>query len=46
METVMCMFHLDNWKKTGQLGTYINENATDAEFEIIRKAHKTVWKIS
>ena len=37
METVMCMFHLDNWKKTGQLGTYINENATDAEFETLEQ---------
>lgn len=37
METVMCMFHLDNWKKTGQLGEYINENATDAEFETLEQ---------
>lgn len=35
MESVMCMFHLDNWKKLGQLGEYINENATEAEFDIL-----------
>ena len=35
MEAVMCMFHLDNWKKLGQLGEYINENATEAEFDIL-----------
>lgn len=32
METVMCMFHLDNWKKSAQLGEYINGNASMEEF--------------
>lgn len=35
MESVMCMFHLDNWKKSGQLGTYINENATEEQFDVL-----------
>lgn len=35
MESVMCMFHLDNWKKSGQLGTYINENATEEQFGVL-----------
>lgn len=35
LETVMCMFHLDNWKKLGQLGTYINENADMEEFDTL-----------
>ncbi len=32
METVMCMFHMDNWRKSAQLGEYINENASMEEF--------------
>lgn len=35
MESVMCMFHLDNWKKSGQLGTYVNENATEEQFDAL-----------
>lgn len=35
MESVMCMFHLDNWKKSGQLGEYINENAEEWEFDTL-----------
>lgn len=35
MESVMCMFHFDNWKKTNQVGEYINENATIEEFNIL-----------
>lgn len=35
MESVMCMFHLDSWKKSGQLGTYINENASEEQFGIL-----------
>ena len=34
MESVMCMFHLDNWKKSGQLGEYINENAEEWEYTL------------
>lgn len=33
MESVMCMFHLDNWKKqTKQIATYLNKNADREEF--------------
>ncbi len=33
MESVMCMFHFDDWKKQSkQMGAYLNENATMEEF--------------
>lgn len=35
MESVMCMFHIDNWKKSGQLGEYINEYSTMNEFDTL-----------
>ena len=35
MESVMCMFHIDSWKKSGQIGAYINENASAKEFDIL-----------
>jgi len=36
LESVMCMFHLGNWKKQSkQLGAYLNENATIEEFKIL-----------
>lgn len=35
-ESVMAMFHLDKWNKNGkQLSTYLNENASDEEFNIL-----------
>lgn len=34
LESIMCMFHLDHWKKqTKQMNTYLNENSSKAEFE-------------
>lgn len=34
METVMCMFHFDDWKRQSrQMGAYLNENATLEEFK-------------
>lgn len=34
METIMCMFHFDSWKKQSkQIGAYLNKNASKAEFE-------------
>lgn len=34
MESVMCMFHLEDWKKQSKkMGTYLNENASKEEFE-------------
>lgn len=33
MESVMCMFHFDGWKRQSkQMGAYLNENATMEEF--------------
>lgn len=38
METVMCMFHFENWKKQSkQIGVYLNEKATMEEFEILNQ---------
>ena len=35
-ESVMCMFHLDKWNKNGKnMATYLNNNATRNEFEIL-----------
>lgn len=31
----MCMFHLENWKKSKQMGAYLNETATMEEFETL-----------
>ena len=33
-ESIMTMFHLDNWKKSKQMSLYLNENATKTEFNI------------
>lgn len=36
LESIMCMFHLDNWKRQSKkVSTYLNENATTEEFEIL-----------
>lgn len=35
MESVMVMFHLDNWKKSGQIGQYLNESASMEEFDML-----------
>lgn len=32
-ETVMAMFHLDDWKKGKNMSKYLNENATKEEFD-------------
>lgn len=34
LESIMCMFHLEHWKKqTKQMNTYLNEHASKEEFE-------------
>lgn len=34
LETIMCMFHLDKWKKQAkQVASYLNENSSKEEFE-------------
>lgn len=35
LETVMAMCHLDNWKKPGQIGQYINEHSSMEEFDTL-----------
>lgn len=35
MESVMVMFHLDDWKKSSAVGAYLNENAAMEEFDIL-----------
>lgn len=35
MESVMCMFHLEDWKKSSQIGAYINEHSSMEEFDIL-----------
>ena len=37
MESVMCMFHFSDWKKSGKLGEYINENAKEWEFDTLEE---------
>lgn len=35
-ETIMAMFHLNNWQKQGKkMGDYLNENASNKEFDIL-----------
>ena len=33
-ESIMTMFHLDDWKKSKQMSLYLNKNATEKEFDI------------
>lgn len=35
LETIMTMFHLNNWKHTNQIGAYLNENASSEEFNVL-----------
>lgn len=35
MESVMAMFHLNDWRKSSQIGAYLNENASMEEFDIL-----------
>lgn len=45
MESVMLMFHADDWKKPGQIGEYINENASEREFDILEEGISRLEKI-
>ena len=37
-ESLMAMFHLENWQKNGnKLGRYLNDNADDSEFETLKQ---------
>lgn len=45
-ESVMCMFHFDNWNKNGKkMAKYLNENATNEEFEMFDNNVKRLEKI-
>ena len=35
-DTIMAIFHLDNWKKSG-VGEFLNENATEEEFDTFKQ---------
>ena len=38
VESVMCMFHLDNWKKqTKQIGSYLKEKSSKEEFDSLNE---------
>ncbi len=45
METVMCMFHMDNWKKGKQIGEYLNEYSSMEEFEVLNQEIGQLEKI-
>lgn len=45
-ESIMTMFHLDNWKKAAkQISLYLNDNATNEEFEIFESELNRLYKI-
>lgn len=45
-ESVMCMFHFDNWNKNGKkMAKYLNDNAKEEEFEIFDNNVKRLGKI-
>lgn len=44
-ESIMTMFHLDNWKKSKQMSLYLNENATEAEFNIFENELNRLYEI-
>lgn len=44
-ESIMTMFHLDNWKKAKQMSIYLNDNATNDEFEIFESELNRLYKI-
>ena len=44
-ESIMTMFHLDNWKKSKQMSLYLNENATKDEFEIFENELNRLYEI-
>ncbi len=45
METVMCMFHMGNWKKGKQIGEYLNEYSSMEEFEVLNQEIGQLEKI-
>lgn len=46
LETIMCMFHLDKWKKQAkQVATYLNKNSSKEEFEKLNSNLRRLEKI-
>ena len=45
-ESIMTMFHLDNWKKSKQMSLYLNENATKDEFEVFENELNRLYEIT
>jgi hypothetical protein len=45
-ESIMTMFHLDNWKKSKQMSLYLNENATKTEFNIFENELNRLYEIT
>ena len=44
-ESIMTMFHLDNWNKGKAMSKFLNENATQREFEIFESELDRLYKI-
>nr|DAQ83052.1 MAG TPA: Protein of unknown function DUF262 [Caudoviricetes sp.] len=44
-ESIMTMFHLDNWKKAKQMSIYLNDNATKEEFDTFESELNRLYKI-
>lgn len=44
-ESIMAIFHLDNWKKLKQMSVYLNNNATKEEFDIFESELNRLYKI-
>lgn len=45
-ETAMCIFHMDKWTKDGKrISKYLNENASETEFEILDNYIRRLEKI-
>lgn len=44
-ESIMTMFHLDNWAKGKTMSKFLNENATQKEFEIFESELNRLCKI-
>lgn len=45
-ESIMTMFHLDNWKKSKQMSLYLNENVTKDEFEVFENELNRLYEIT
>ncbi len=43
MESIMCMYHLDNWKKGKNIGTYLNNNLNSEEFN---KLNENLYRLN